>query len=124
MRYFVFYLVGLSSLSNCFHNYFTGKDVNDTIRGGDGDDVVLGDNGEILREYVSIVTEFPWRVYNWIRYAAPYDSEKIRDVRRYDDIDFIQGDDRIEGGNGNDILHGQRGNDWIYGDDGDGKSKD
>lgn len=61
---------------------------------------------------IGIDTDFPWTVFIWKRYPAPFDSEKIRDVRRYDDIDFVQGDDRIEGGKGNDILHGQRG-EWT-----------
>ena len=34
---------------------------------------------------------------------------------RFDDIDFIGGDDIIEGGSGNDILHGQRGDDFLDG---------
>ena len=91
------------------HHKMFGKDSNDTLRGGDDDDVILGDNGEILREILGNVTDFPWTVFVWKTYPEPFNSEKIRDVRRYDDIDYVQGDDIIEGGNGNDILHGQRG---------------
>jgi Ca2+-binding RTX toxin-like protein len=90
----------------------------DIIYGGEDDDVVLGDNGEITREVMS-KTHFPWLVHVWKRYPVPFDSERIRDVRRYDDIDFVQGDDMIFGGSGNDILHGQRGGDKIYGDEGE-----
>ena len=71
-----------------------------------------------MREITGIETDFPWTVFVWKRYAAPFDSEKIRDVRRYDDIDYVQGDDFIEGGAGNDIIHGQRGDDTLYGDEG------
>ena len=85
------------------------KDSHDVLLGGDNDDVLLGDNGEILREAVEVKTDFPWKVFTWKRYPAPFDSEAIRDVRRYDDIDFVEGNDHIYGGNGNDILHGQRG---------------
>ncbi len=90
------------------------------MRGGDDDDVIMGDNGEILREVNSIETLFPWTVHIWKSYPRPFHMEKIRDVRRYDDIDYIQGNDWLEGGEGNDIIHGQRGNDWIYGQEGDG----
>ena len=102
------------------HPSFPGKDINDTLRGGDDDDVILGDNGEILREVETNATDYPWTVHIWKRYPLPFQSEKIRDIQRYDDIDFVQGDDRLEGGKGNDILHGQRGDDLIHGNDGDG----
>jgi Ca2+-binding RTX toxin-like protein len=105
----------------CFSPSHSGKDINDTVLGGDGDDVILGDNGEILREFKSLETEFPWTVHVWERYKYPFDTEKIRDIRRYDDIDYVQGDDELRGGMGNDIIHGQRGNDWIYGDEGEGE---
>jgi hypothetical protein len=71
--------------------------------------------GEIVREVVN-QTSYPWTVHVWKRYPAPFDSECIRDVRRYDDIDLVQGDDVLNGNGGNDILHGQRGNDVLRGD--------
>lgn len=80
--------------------------------------MILGDNGEILREAIRNETEYPWTVYIWNHYPPPFDNETIRDVRRYDDIDYVYGNDHIEGGRGNDILHGQRGDDEIHGDDG------
>lgn len=61
------------------------------IRGGENDDVLLGDNGEILRELLSLSSSYPWvNGMIWKHYPAPFDSEVIRDVRRYDDIDDIQ----------------------------------
>lgn len=102
-------------------HFSPGKDMNDTIHGGDDDDVILGDNGEILRQVDSIDIDFPWTVHIWKRYPQPFQSEKIRDVRRYDDIDFVQGDDLLNGDEGNDVIHGQRGDDLIYGNEGDGK---
>ena len=57
--------------------------MNDTLLGGDDDDVILGDNGEILREATEVETDFPWTVNVWHHYPAPFESETIRDVRRY-----------------------------------------
>jgi len=101
------------------HNKRGGDDSGDTLHGGEGDDVILGDNGQILREVEGLETEYPWIVHVWVTYPAPFDTEPIRDLRRYDDIDLVQGDDFISGGPGNDILHGQRGDDEIHGGDGE-----
>lgn len=43
----------------------------------------------------------------------------IRELQRYDDKDFISGDDQIDSGAGDDIVHGQRGDDQILGGSGD-----
>lgn len=83
------------------------------------DDVVLGDNGEIFCEMNSSNSTFLWiNGMVWKKYASPFDTEVIRNVQRYDDIDFVQGNDEIHGNSGNDILHGQRGNDEIHGGSG------
>ena len=100
------------------HNTCFGSDKGDALYGDEDDDYILGDNGDILREIESIRGEFPWTTYNWKRYPAPFDSEKMRDVRRYDDIDKVRTDDKIYGGTGSDILHGQRGDDEIHGEEG------
>jgi Ca2+-binding RTX toxin-like protein/phage tail sheath gpL-like len=108
------------------HNVLSGADGNDYIEGGDNADVILGDNGTITRflDMSSI----------WIRYPAPF-TDVIRDVVRFDDIDFITGNDTIYGdsnpspapgtgiyrdpqpgtGTHRDIIHGQRGDDFLYG---------
>lgn len=55
------------------------------------DDVILGDNGEIIREIFNFTSRYPWiNGIVWIAYPQPFDGEKIRDVRRYDDIDFVE----------------------------------
>ncbi len=90
------------------HNVLGGKDGNDTIHGGNDSDVVLGDNGLILR------TEITVSPTTWERYPAPH-ADAIRQVQRFDDIDLISGNDIIFGDAGRDILHGQRGNDEIDG---------
>ena len=55
------------------------------------DDVILGDNGEIVREIVNFTSMYPWmNGIVWRTYPQPFDDEKIRDVRRYDDIDFVE----------------------------------
>jgi Ca2+-binding RTX toxin-like protein len=86
---------------------------NDVLYGNEMDDVILGDNGDILREVLSLKTDFPWTSYVWKHYPPPFDNEVIRDVRLYDDK--MGGSDTIFGGSGNDILHGQRGNDNLHG---------
>ena len=74
------------------HHKRHGFDVNDTLSGGPDDDVILGDNGQILRESYDNLTEFPWTVHEWKPYSTPFDSEIIHDVKRYDDIDLVQGE--------------------------------
>ena len=92
------------------HHIPFGNDANDKLYGNNGDDVLLGDNGAILRETnLTNLTEFPWTVYQWKTYASPFDTEKMRDVLRFDDLDLVEGNDVMYGGDGNDILHGQRG---------------
>ena len=76
------------------------------MKGGDDQDVVLGDNGEIIRELISSV-DYPWmNSMVWQSWPAPFDNDPIRRIQRYDDVDYVFGDDVIEGGPGNDILHG------------------
>jgi len=101
------------------HSKIFGSDTNDTLRGDDDDDVILGENGNILREVLGNVTDFPWIAHVWKTYPSPFNSEVIRDWRRYDDIDLVEGDDMIYGGSGNDILVGQRGVDEIHGGEGE-----
>jgi hypothetical protein len=74
------------------HNVRFGEDSNDTLKGGDQDDVVLGDNGEIIRKRIkSAPGNYPWvHESNWSTYSMPFDQSVIRDTRRYDDIDFVE----------------------------------
>jgi len=103
------------------HNVLYGSDGDDIIDGGDaalitvgdGADVILGDNGVILRD---ILGNSP---STWRTYLAPYATTVIRTVIRFDDIDLVAGDDRISGDAGEDIIHGQRGDDVIDGGTGD-----
>ena len=103
------------------HNVLFGVDGDDIIDGGDalevtpgdGGDVVLGDNGTIKRTFLA---GYP---SSWQTYLAPFDTLVIRAVVRFDDIDFIAGNDTIFGDADQDILHGQRGNDIIDGGAGD-----
>ena len=61
------------------------------LKGGDHDDVILGDNGQILRNRTSYDNDFPWiHGMVWKTWPVPFNTEVIRDVRRYDDIDFVQ----------------------------------
>ena len=73
-------------------------DGNDTIDGGDGADVVLGDNGWIVRTYVAGVP------------TTLADGAVIRDARVTNgaEVSGSYGADRLLGGEGPDELHGQR----------------
>ncbi|MCA9151645.1 MAG: hypothetical protein KDA92_20210, partial [Planctomycetales bacterium] len=94
------------------HNVVGGSDGADTIDGGADADVVLGDNGQILR---TLLTN---RDNAWKRYPAPF-ADVIRQISRFDDEDRVGAGDTIEGGDGDDILHGQRGDDIMSGGAGD-----
>lgn len=80
----------------------------------------MGDNGEIVRVRTNLESGYPW-VLNatWQDYPYPFDTEVHRKIQRYDDIDYISGDDVIDGGNGNDIIFGQRGDDQLFGGNGE-----
>lgn len=102
------------------HHVRHGHDGSDSVEGNDGADVVLGDNGQILRNLTNVTTTDPWLLgMVWEEYPAPFQDEVHHDIKRYDDIDYISGDDTIRGGSGNDILLGQRGDDKIFGDGGE-----
>ena len=74
------------------HHVRFGDDTGDDLSGGDDNDVMLGDNGEIIRQLVSEdINRYPWvnsRI--WKTYPTPFANDRIRNIRRYDDIDFIQ----------------------------------
>ncbi len=95
------------------HNVPFGAEWNDTIEGGNQEDVILGDNGLITRTLLST------RLGTWQTYLAPFNQVVIRDHQAFDDRDLIGGNDnhRRRGCNGH--PHGQRGNDEINGGSGD-----
>ena len=67
-----------------------------------------GDNGQIVRERLSFTSDYPWiNGAVWQEYPQPFDNEVFRDIRRYDDVDYVEGDDTMYGDGGNDIIHGQ-----------------
>ena len=103
------------------HNVIGGQDGSDIIEGGEDADVILGDNGRIYRDWTGNDAD------RWVTYPAPF-ADVIREVERYDDIEFklsedyvdtLTGSDTIHGDGGDDIIHGQRGDDTIHGGAGD-----
>ena len=93
------------------HNVLFGADGDDYMSGGTEADVMLGDNGLIERRIIgnASLTDGLWE-----RYPVPFD-DVIRDVQRFDDVDFVGGDDIMYGDEGDDIIHGQRGDDELHG---------
>jgi Ca2+-binding RTX toxin-like protein len=96
-------------------------DAADSLNGGPGDDVVLGDNGQLLR---LLPGDSPTRVTVRLGSTAG-EAMPERIVERYDlrvggslltapDADRFGGD-RISGGEGVDVLFGQDGRDFVSG---------
>ena len=91
--------------------------------------VYTGENGQIVRTVlggdrrmslqVHGPNEMGAQTFPWLHdtkfqhYPTPFQTEVIRYIRRYDDIDQVSGNDNIFGGPGNDVLFGQRGNDGM-----------
>jgi Ca2+-binding RTX toxin-like protein len=84
---------------------------NDTIDGGLGDDVILGDNGIIRALFETGATT------DNVKFTV--EPEKGWGSDGHSDWDWRTGDDLISGGEGNDLLFGQEGRDTLEGGDGD-----
>ena len=83
------------------HARLYGYDSGDTLRGGDHDDVIAGDNAQILRIRLSSAGTYPWFLNSvWKTYPVPFEGSVIRNVSRYDDIDMVKGNDVIFGDGG------------------------
>ena len=118
------------------------RDTGDRIEGNGGDDVVLGDNGTLVRVVEGMPGEFREAVYT-DRYpigAVPTDATRIRvpdpaagaPSTRFcteatatcepagafgsDVIHGDDGDDGLWGQDGDDLIHGGNGNDEVYGE--------
>ena len=99
------------------NNIVGGAVGNDNILGGDGEDVILGDNGVIAR---TITDGTSWKDIVFKHDPTVLGISSIhRDVVRFDNADFLGGNDIIFGDAGNDLVFGQRGNDEIHGGFGD-----
>lgn len=76
------------------------------IHGGNDEDTIAGDNAEILRRVVKVGNSYPWdHDITWETYPAPFDKEVIREVRLFDDVDKVAGDDKLYGDHGNDQVN-------------------
>ena len=69
------------------HSYAFGIDTGDELHGGEGEDVILGDNGQIIRMRISEAGTYPWVTGSvWLSYPAPFEVSVVRNVTRYDDL--------------------------------------
>ena len=108
-------------------------DTGDLLYGGDDADVVLGDNGSILRSgqpgYNSANTSLTQGRSAISRNVLPYDLGDAPAAANFgndyvdgginDDVILGQnGDDRLIGGDGGDYIEGGPGQDWLQGDAG------
>jgi Ca2+-binding RTX toxin-like protein len=111
------------------HNVSGGTDAGDTIDAGTGFDVVLGDNGYILRRADTQSPLYPQlagaTVFDGVQPgmgATPHmgAGDFTRDITVLDHADDtnsdVYGADAIAGGAGDDLLFGQLGNDTVQGD--------
>jgi Ca2+-binding RTX toxin-like protein len=72
------------------HNVLFGEDGSDIVHGGNDEDILIGDNGRILREGAPGET-FPWdSELIWVTFPAPFNAEAIRKVRLFDDVDNVE----------------------------------
>lgn len=66
------------------------------LYGGEDEDVLLGDNGWIARRITKIGSSYPFdNGIEWEMYPEPFENEVIRDIRRFDDVDYVEGDDKL-----------------------------
>ena len=100
---------------------------NDVIQAGDGDDVVLGDNGLAGAVFAADTVGGPMDVdtHDW-HLKHLIDEKASESLHRYDSHGWgdefdeeIFGNDLIAGGAGDDLLYGQIGDDEMTGDAGD-----
>jgi Ca2+-binding RTX toxin-like protein len=89
-------------------------DTGDVIHGDDGADVVIGDNGKVLRAAANVPT-------NPVTNRAGMDNERaivLYDLSPANAPDAF-GDDQVTGDDGVDVIIGQAGNDRLKGNAGD-----
>ena len=98
---------------------------NDLISGGEGDDVVFGDNAAVAPEfscagYVLLAQTYPERgCHGCHSHCHELNSSDIIDGGDGEDILFGQcGEDLLLGGSGDDVLSGGHDRDALYGEEG------
>ncbi|MFA7685162.1 MAG: VWA domain-containing protein, partial [Syntrophales bacterium] len=105
----------------------------DTIRGGDGDDIIFGDvpftDDLAIAEELGTDPGVGWKVFKDLmaRPSDPWTEEQVMNYIKTNHATLGQestnlegsgragGDDHLYGGAGNDIIYGQEGNDYIDG---------
>ncbi|MEH6586717.1 MAG: hypothetical protein V7720_09160, partial [Halioglobus sp.] len=113
------------------HNVAGGHDSDDRLDGGSDDDVILGDNGEILRRgdsisprYRELLGEEIYNIQGQAQVSGIHESDPDGTAARHivilDHADSTSislfGDDYIAGGFHDDVIFGQLGDDIVQGD--------
>jgi Ca2+-binding RTX toxin-like protein len=88
------FAIGVAGVVPTVYDFNPHNPINDTINGGNGNDVISGDQ------------------------AAPGSNDTISGFNGNDQLSGLGGDDTLKGGNGNDTLNGGSGDDSLYGENG------
>lgn len=102
----------------------TGNNLNETLKGFDGDDVIYGENGSDMifgQEGDDTIYGGGWAdtIFGDGNWGTSYGgNDTLYGEAGNDRINGRAGDDYIDGGTGHDVLYGNEGSDTIYGDTG------
>jgi trimeric autotransporter adhesin len=119
------FLIGnaIEGKGNGFNNFIRGNNLANTLEGGDGDDILFGD--EVVKanfDFLEIVkgdVHFLTAYEDFFPYLNADGISKSYYNRLYQTNDpNLSGNDTLRGGNGSDTLFGWGGNDKLYGDAG------
>ena len=90
----------------------------DTIDGGNGQNIVLGDSGQLVAADNDLASPWATRRFSIALVTTALDPEAYADGGG-DTVTTGEGNDLVIGGAGGDTVHGGNGNDLVFGDQGE-----